>query len=110
MDSEQWAQLLPLLLIVAAFWFLVLRPARNRQRQTLELQRQLEVGATVMLTSGVIGEVATLGDEIVELRVTPEVTISVHRNAVGRIVTAEDLARMRSRSPRPGDSTTLPGE
>jgi len=95
-NGEQWAQLVPLLLIVLAFWFLVLRPARTRRRQTMELQRSLTVGSTVMLTSGVFGEVVRLTDETAALRIAPAVTIAVHRSAVGRIMTDEDVARMRA--------------
>ncbi|MBA2456318.1 MAG: preprotein translocase subunit YajC [Nocardioidaceae bacterium] len=107
MNGDQWASLIPLLVIVAAFWFLVLRPARARQRQTLALQRQLGLGSTVMLTSGVLGEVTFVGDEVVELRIAPEVVITVHRSAVGRILADEDVVRMRNRT-SPGDTTVPP--
>ncbi len=107
MNGDQWAQIIPLLLIVLAFWFLVLRPARARQRQTMELQQSLAVGSTVMLTSGVLGEVTFVGDEVVELRIAPEVVITVHRSAVGRILADEDVVRMRNRT-SPGDTTVPP--
>jgi preprotein translocase subunit YajC len=93
--SDQWGSLIPLLLIVAAFWFLVLRPARNRQRDAQALQRQLAEGSTVMLTSGIFGEVERLSDDAVVLRISPQVTIAAHRNAVGRILDDEEVARMR---------------
>jgi len=95
-DSEQLARYLPLLLIVLAFWLLVIRPARRRQRDTQELQRQVAVGSTVMLTSGVFGEVVLLSDDAVSLRVSPDVTIAVHRNAVGRILSEEEITHMRT--------------
>jgi len=95
-NGEQLARFLPLLLIVLAFYFLVLRPARRRQRDAQELQQQLSVGSTVMLTSGVFGEITVLSDEAVSLRVSPQVTLPVHRNAVGRILSDEEIARMRT--------------
>ena len=112
MDGEQLARLLPLLLIVLAFWFLVLRPARRRQRETMELQQQLAVGSRVMLTSGVFGEITLLSDEAVSLRVSPQVTIAVHRNAVGRILSDEEIARMRAAGviDHVGDATTRPAD
>ncbi len=110
MNGDQWAQLIPLLLIVLAFWFLVLRPARMRQRQTTELQRSLEVGSTVMLTSGVFGEVVGLTDEAASLRIAPQVTIAVHRNAVGKVMTEEDVARMRGDGLLGGTAEQRPAE
>ncbi len=96
MNGAQVGSLIPLALIVLAFWFLVLRPARGRTRATRTMQQQLSVGETVMLTSGVYGRIAGLTDNEVQLRVAPQVVIAVHRNAVGRVLTDEDEARMRS--------------
>ncbi len=107
MDSATLARLLPLVLIVALFWFLVMRPARNRQRQTLAMQSSLSQGAAVMLTSGVFGEVAELGEESVRLRVAPDVTLTVHRNAVGRILSDDDAARMRRGELGSGDPSSV---
>ena len=39
---------LPLILIVAAFYFLVLRPARSRQQSFVKVQSELAPGARVM--------------------------------------------------------------
>ena len=112
MNGDQWGSLIPLLLIVAAFWFLVLRPARNRQRDAVALQQRLALGSTVMLTSGVFGEVARLTDDAIVLRVSPQVTIAVHRNAVGRILDDEEAARMRGDGLLDGvaDPTTRPAD
>ena len=113
MSQGSWASLIPLLLIVLAFWLLVLRPARLRQRQTNTLQRQLAVGNVVMLSSGVFGEVTALGEESIQLRVAPEVQITVHRHAVGRLLSEQDAAKPRedgtlgwAANPTPNAKTT----
>ena len=113
MSQGSWASLIPLLLIVLAFWLLVLRPARLRQRQTNTLQRQLAVGNVVMLSSGVFGEVTALGEESIQLRVAPEVQITVHRHAVGRLLSEQDAAKLRedgtlgwAANPTPNAETT----
>ena len=112
MTSDQWGSLIPLLLIVAAFWFLVLRPARNRQRDAVALQQQLAEGSTVMLTSGIFGKVVRLSDDAVLLRISPQATIAAHRNAVGRILGDEEVARMRSAGvlDSVADPTTRPAD
>ena len=92
MSGSDLGALLPLLLLVAAFVFLVLRPARNRQRQQAALQNSLDVGADVMLTSGVFGTVTWIGDETLEL--APDTVVRVHRQAVGKVLSDEESARM----------------
>jgi preprotein translocase subunit YajC len=86
---ENWASILPLVLLVVAFVFLVVRPARARQREFQSLQSQLEPGQRVMLASGIFGELVTIGDDTVELRVAEATVITVNRHAVSRVVPDE---------------------
>ncbi|HKE68339.1 MAG TPA: preprotein translocase subunit YajC [Nocardioidaceae bacterium] len=94
MSGSDLGALLPLLLLVAAFVFLVLRPARNRQRQMAALQNSLDVGSDVMLTSGVFGEVTWIGDETLEVEIAPDTVVRVHRQAIGKVLSDEESARM----------------
>ncbi|MFY0409928.1 preprotein translocase subunit YajC, partial [Solicola sp. PLA-1-18] len=89
MSADQLAGLLPLVLLVLVFWFLVLRPARKRQREAQQTQQSLELGARVMITSGIFGTVTALGDETFSLEVAPGVVLEVLRPAVARILTDE---------------------
>lgn len=83
---SDWVTYLPLLLLVILFWLLVLRPARARQREFAGLQQQLVPGLQVMLASGIYGELVTVGDDTIELRVAPQAVITVARQAVGKII------------------------
>jgi preprotein translocase subunit YajC len=79
--------LLPFLLVVV-FWLLIIRPARRRQRDIARIQSSLEPGSTVMLSSGLYGEVASIDDADIRLTVAPGVTLTVHRQAVAKVVEA----------------------
>ena len=93
---EQLAQFAPLLILLAIFYFLVLRPQRVRQREVATMQAGLEVGAVVMLTSGVFGELVYLGEQSIRVRVAPTTEITVLRVAVAKRVSDEDIAAMRA--------------
>ncbi|UYM04803.1 preprotein translocase subunit YajC [Solicola gregarius] len=90
MTQEDLYALLPFVLLALVFWFLVFRPARKRQRETLQTQSSLEVGARVMLTSGIFGDVLSVGDSELEIEIAPGTVITVHRQAIGRVVTPDD--------------------
>ena len=87
---SDWVQFLPLILLAILFWFLVLRPARARQREFAGLQQQIVPGLKVMLASGIHGEVVTVDDDVIELRIAPETVVTVARQAVGRILEPVD--------------------
>jgi preprotein translocase subunit YajC len=85
------ANILPLVLLVVVFIVLVVRPARARRRQFEGLQSQLGPGQQVMLASGIYGEIETIGDETLELRLAPGTVVKVNRHAVSRIIPPESL-------------------
>nr|CAA9361146.1 MAG: hypothetical protein AVDCRST_MAG46-3279 [uncultured Nocardioidaceae bacterium] len=85
----------PLLLLVV-FYLLIMRPARNRQREVAALQASLEVGTVVMLASGVFGVLEHVGKETVRLRISASTVITVHRQAVGKTLSSEDLELLRA--------------
>ncbi|MDQ4084681.1 MAG: preprotein translocase subunit YajC [Actinomycetota bacterium] len=81
---ESLVQLLPLVLIFALFWFLILRPARNKQRAVASLRSSLAVGDTVLLGSGIFGRIEQLDADGQDLRleIAPGVVVRAHRDAV----------------------------
>jgi preprotein translocase subunit YajC len=78
------AQLLVILLVLVFFWAIVMRPARNQQRRVQQLQRGLEVGQEVVLSSGIFGTIRSLTDGRAELEIAPGTVIMVARQAVVR--------------------------
>lgn len=90
-------QLVWLLLFVVAFWLLLIRPQRKRQRQMLDLQGSVQVGDEVMLSAGVFARVTGAVDDPVAgdcllVEVSPGVELKIARGAVMRVVqpVAED--------------------
>ena len=86
MSPDQLAGILPLVLIVLAFWFLVIRPARKRQQEMSRIQSSVDVGAQVMLGSGFYGTVVAVADDTLQLEIAPGTSVKVARQAVVRVV------------------------
>lgn len=82
--------LLPFILILLAFWLLIIRPARNRQRQQSQMQSALAPGQEVMTTSGLHAKVSAVEDDVVVLEVSPGVTMRWAKQAVARILPAAE--------------------
>jgi preprotein translocase subunit YajC len=105
---EGAVQLLWLLLFVVAFWLLLIRPQRRRQRQMMELQGSVQVGDEVMLSAGVFARVTGAVDDPVTgdcllVEVSPGVELKIARGAVMRVVQPVDAEPEGSADP---DSTT----
>lgn len=89
---SNWVDFLPLLLLVVIFWLLIVRPARARQRAFLQTQSELSAGDKVMLASGIFGEIVTIADDTVQLRIAPETVIEVKRQAIASVERASNDA------------------
>lgn len=79
---EAVAQLIPLILIVAVFWLLIVRPARKKQQAMRQLRSSVDIGDTVLLGSGMYGEITAVTDDGFHIAIAPGVVVRVHRDAV----------------------------
>ena len=75
--------LLPLLLL-AAFWLLMMRPQQQRVKRQRELLQSLAIGDDVVTVGGIVGHIVALDDDRVGLRVADGVVIEVVRGAIGQ--------------------------
>ena len=101
---EDLASLLPLLLIAAVFYLLLIRPQRRRQLELMATQRSVTAGDEVLLAAGIVGVVRTApeGGEFLEVEVAPGVPLRVARGAIARVMTP-------SPSDDPDDGPSGPG-
>jgi preprotein translocase subunit YajC len=83
------AQLLFFGVIIVVIIGLMFRNGRKRQRTAAEMSTGLQPGAEIMTSSGIFGTVIAVDDaeNKITLRTGPSSELTVHRQAVGRIVT-----------------------
>jgi preprotein translocase subunit YajC len=84
------AGFLPFVLIALVFWLLIIRPQRRRQQALAKTQTTLGPGTEVMLGSGIYGTVVSVGDDTVDLEVSPGTTLKVAKQAVVRVLDAPE--------------------
>ncbi len=89
-SSNPLGLFVPMVLIGAAMYFLMIRPQRRKMRAQAALQSQIEVGDEVMTTSGMYGFVTLIEGDIAWLEIDDNVQIRIARQALQRRVdTAE---------------------
>jgi preprotein translocase subunit YajC len=81
-----WESILPFVLIVVVFWFLVVRPARNQQKRLAATQASVAIGTEVMLGSGIYATVAGIGDDTFDVEISPGTRMKVAKQAVVRVL------------------------
>ena len=76
-----------LVAMLAAFWFLFIRPQQKRVKAQRELVQSLQVGDQVVIGGGIHGTIRALEDDLMHAEVAPGTTITVERHWVSRRVT-----------------------
>ncbi|TGN66020.1 preprotein translocase subunit YajC [Nocardioides eburneiflavus] len=97
------AALLPLVAILALFWFMVIRPQQRRQKEVVALQNSIQVGQRVMMSSGVFGTVVSLTEDRARLEIAPGTQIEIARAAIAKVDEPVDQAGVDERDER-GDA------
>lgn len=82
--------LLPLIVLAALFYLLLIRPQKNKQRQAQALLSKLTAGDRVMTSSGIYGTVVLVDGDDVEVEVFPDVDIRFVKGAIQRILPPEE--------------------
>ena len=84
---------LPLILIFAVFYFLIMRPQAKKQKELQRMLGELKKGDEVVTSGGIIGRVTGVKDTELVLQVQEGVRIRVLRSAItGKAPSASSVA------------------
>ncbi len=75
-----------MILMLGAFYALLIRPQRRNMAAHQVLMASLAEGDQVMTMGGIYGRIQTLDDEVIELEVAPGTSFRVARSAISRKV------------------------
>ena len=75
----------PLAMVFAIFYFIVIVPNKRQQKKVQEFLESLKVNDKVITTSGIFGQVMRLDEQSVQLQIADKVTIKVSKAAIGGI-------------------------
>jgi preprotein translocase subunit YajC len=88
------AQGLPIVLMIAIFYFLVFMPMRKQQQKQKDMLKTLENGQTVVTTGGLVGTIIAVNDDTLILRVKPDnLKLQFARTAVTSVVGTDDASK-----------------
>lgn len=77
---------LPLIIIFAVFYFMLIRPQMKRSKEHKQLVSQLGKGDEVVTNGGLLGRITAVSESFVTLEVANQVQVKVQRQAVANIM------------------------
>jgi preprotein translocase subunit YajC len=77
-----WVQLVPFVLVLAIFYFVILLPMKRRQQKVRDFLSTLKVGDQVVTSGGLYGTITRLGEQSLQIQVADKVRVEIARTAV----------------------------
>lgn len=80
---------LPLIIMFAIFYFLLIRPQQKKAKQHREMLSSLKKGDKVVSSGGLHGVVTGLTDELVTMEIAPKIRVKVSRGSISGVARRE---------------------
>jgi preprotein translocase subunit YajC len=77
---------LPLVLMFAVLYFIMIRPQMKRQKEHRSMLTALAKGDEVTISAGMVGKVAKVNDPYVGVEIADGVVVTVQKNAITAIL------------------------
>jgi preprotein translocase subunit YajC len=76
---------LPLILMFAIFYFLLIRPQQKKAKAHKQLLASIKKGDRVVSSGGLHGVVTGLTDEVVTMEIAPKIRVKVSRGSISGV-------------------------
>ena len=95
---ESAMQFLPIILMFAVFYFLMIRPENKRKKQAEEMRNSLKKGDWLTTIGGVYGRVVGITDRTVVIETSEDrVRVEFLKSAIGQVGTLDEQAAAQQR-------------
>ena len=81
--SSPLLQIVPFVLILGIFYFIILLPTKRKQQKVQEFLDNLKVNDRIIMTSGIYGQITRLNEQSVQVQIADKIRIEVARAAIG---------------------------
>jgi preprotein translocase subunit YajC len=79
---------LPLALVFAVFYFLLIRPQQQKAKEHKLILANLKKNDQIITSGGLHGRVLALADDVVTVEIAPNVKVQISRPQIATVVTA----------------------
>lgn len=86
-----WVNIVPLVLIMVVFYFILIRPQQKKTREHVELLKTLKPGDKVVTSGGILGVIVSVKEKSVSLR-SSDTKLEVLKSAVSEITERSSAA------------------
>ena len=84
--------LVPMLLILAIFYFMMIRPQQRKEKERRQMIEELRAGAKIVFAGGIVGTIVEATEKTFRVETAPGTEMEILRSCVQGVVPAEGPA------------------
>ncbi len=84
--ADPFGFLLPMVIIFAAFYFLLIRPQQKKAKAHTALIAALKAGDEILTAGGILGKITAVSDHYVVVKISDNTEIKMQRASVSQVV------------------------
>ena len=81
-----WTGFLPIVGMIAIFWFLIIRPQMRQQKLHREKIAAVKKGDQVVTAGGIVGKVTKVDDDYAEIEIAQGVKVKTVKATIGDVI------------------------
>lgn len=81
-----WVQFFPMLVMVAVFYFLLIRPQMRQRKERDQLLSSIKKGDKIVTQGGVFATIVNINPDSYEVKINEETKIKIRRSAVAEVI------------------------
>ena len=98
MNGNIWATILPLVILIAVMYFLLIRPQKKREKEVNAMRSGVQVGDEIITIGGICGKVVKTKEESLVIQVGADrVKFEIMRWAVSKVVEETEKPAAKAR-------------
>ena len=84
MSQSVIGQFLPLIILFAIFYFLIIRPQQKQQKEHKEMLESLKKGDKIVTAGGIIAEVVKPEEDFIKIKLNDDTIVKLEKSFVSR--------------------------
>lgn len=85
-DPPAWTTFVPIVGMVAVFWFLMIRPQMRQQKAQRDKIGGIQRGDQIVTAGGLIGKVTKVEETVVEVELAPGMKVKAVRSTISDVM------------------------
>ena len=85
-STDPFGFLLPMIIIFAAFYFLMIRPQQKKQKAHTELVSNLKAGDEILTAGGILGVITGISEHYAIVKISDDTEVKIQKSSVSQVV------------------------